>query len=112
MSSDQYFIEIPGDFVVRLVIETALAAFLLVWFLRLRRRGLWAVAGTAAALCWTAVAGFYIAAFISARRGALDLYSWATAHGAALEWVRLAGLGGVVLALTVARTLKAAPADA
>lgn len=94
----------PSDAPVRMFIEAALAAFLLVWCLRSRRDGIWATVASVAALCWTAVTALNFVAEMSARRGALDLYSWVSDRSDALDWLRLASLGVVVLALSVGRT--------
>lgn len=69
MSSDQYVIEIPGDFLVRALTETALAAFLTFWCFRSRRGGGWAMVGVMSALCWTAVTAVQFAAYLSAPEG-------------------------------------------
>ena len=106
------FVGIPGGFVARLIVETAFAACLLVWCLRTRRDGVWAVATIVAASCWTAVAALNCAANLWARGSADDLFWWTVAQGDALDWVRLLSIGGVVLTLTATRTRRSEPVDA
>jgi hypothetical protein len=94
----------PADLLARMSIETALAVFLLVWCIRSRRDGVWAVTGSVAAFCWAAVAALNLAANWSSSEGALGLYSWVAAHAGALDWLRVTGLAVVVLAVSIGRT--------
>jgi hypothetical protein len=57
-----------------------------------------------AAFCWAVVAALNLAANTSETDGALRLYAWVAVHSDELEWLRLASLVVVVLAVTIGRT--------
>lgn len=101
----------PGDVLVRMLVEAAVAVFLLVWCLRSRRDGTWAAVGAVAAACWAAVPVLSFVALVSDERGAPDLDTRVTAHQGALDWLGLIGLAVVILAVSVGRSRARVTAD-
>lgn len=102
-SLDQYIIEIPLDNVVRVLIELVVAVFLLVWCLRARREGAWALGAAVAALGWACATALYLLADLSIWGAPEWMATFVWDHAAAIDWIRVASVAGVVAAVTVAR---------
>jgi hypothetical protein len=103
-------VEVSASYLVRLLLEALAATLLLVWCMRRLSSGPWAGAGAVGAAAWAVVGwlGFAANAWIRIDQSSSTLLTWTSEHGTALDWLRVLGVVGAVVALTVGRRVPLA----
>jgi hypothetical protein len=94
----------PDSYLWTTLVETAVAVVVLGWCLLRVRAGAWAVVASLGAAAYSVAVGVWAVVVLRIDAGGHPrLAVWAVEHDDALTWTRIAGVGVLLLAVTVVR---------